>query len=395
MSEFIGKTIGQYQLVEDINETGNALVYKGFQPSVNRYVAVKILKPSVARQPEEVQRFRQQGELLAQLQHPRLLEVYETGEVEGVFFRAARLAENGSLGDRLAFGPQNPFYETSQAVNLFQGIVEGLEFIHSRGYIHGNLKPGNILLDAGMQPLLSDFGLPGKLGNVSSSYMAPEQVQGGVVDRRADVYALGALLYASLAGVEPPAGVVVSPRSNRPDLPEAVEMVVFKAMAQNPDQRFQSATEFFSAMQTALLTALPASTPPPVPAVAPMPTVSQSVTVESQKKGTNWVGIVIGVFVILALCIGAVFIYRTYSQNQPADPIDPPPPVEQPTNEPMPTQEPLPTQPPEPPAQLPEDQPDSPPQESPGTGLPICNSIGLVGVPLVVIGASRLRKKRR
>jgi outer membrane biosynthesis protein TonB len=129
-----------------------------------------------------------------------------------------------------------------------------------------------------------------------------------------------------------------------------------------------------------------------------MPTVSQSVTVESQKKGTNWVGIVIGVFVVMALCIGAVLIYRTYSENQPADPIEPPPPVEQPTNEPMPTQPPIeqPTTPPEePPAQLPEDQPDSPPQEPPGTDLPICNSIGLIGVPLVVIGVSRLRKKRR
>jgi serine/threonine protein kinase len=109
MSELIGKTIGQYQVVEDINETGNTLVYKGFQPSVNRYVAVKILKPSVARKPEEVQRFRQQGEILALLLHPRLLEVYETGESEGLVFRAERLAESGSLQDRLAFGPQNPF----------------------------------------------------------------------------------------------------------------------------------------------------------------------------------------------------------------------------------------------------------------------------------------------
>ena len=388
MSELIGKTIGQYQLIEDIKETGKTLVYKGFQPSVNRYVAVKILKPGIARQPEEMQRFRQQGDLLAQLQHPRLLEVYETGEAEGMIFRATRLAENGSLQDRLIFGPQNPFYETNQAINLFREIVEGLEFIHSRGYIHGNLKPGNILLDAMMHPLLSDFGLPGKLGDVSSPYIAPEQVQGGVVDRRSDVYALGALLYATLVGVEPPAGVAASPRSSRPDLPADVEMVIFKAMAQNPGQRFQSANEFFYAMQTAFTTPLPVSQP----VYAPMPTVSQSVIVESQKKGTSWVGIIVGVLIVLALCFGAVFVYRTYSQNQAVVPTEPGlpgeprptrPPIERPTN--LPDDQ---------PAQLPEGDSQPPQQEQPGSGLPICNSIGLVGVPLVLIGARRVRKKR-
>jgi serine/threonine protein kinase len=289
--------------------------------------------------------------------------------------------------------------------------VEGLEFIYSRGYIHGNLKPGNILLDTMLKPLLSDFGLPGRLvpGSVGSPYMAPEQVQGGVVDRRADVYALGALLYATLAGAEPPAGVVVSPRSSRPDLPESVEMVIFKAMAQNPDQRFQSATEFFNAMQTALVTPQPVSPPvyqpAPAPAVAPVPTVSQTVNVESQKRGTNWVGIIIAIFVLIALCLGAIFLYQNYSQNHASAPVATNPPVTQPTivqptNEPNATKAPRPTKPAnEQPTNPPETQPTNPPEnqptrQPPGGGSPICGSLGLIVLPMAVIGANRFKKKR-
>ncbi len=141
-----------------------------------------------------------------------------------------------------------------RATQLFQEIVEGVEQIHSQGYVHGNITPSNILLDEMLHPLLSDFGLPARIGTAVSPFLAPEQVQGGIVDRRADVYALGVLLYTTLVGAEPPAGLVVSPRSRRPDIPEGVERVIFKAMAQNPDQRFQSATEFFSAMRTAFET---------------------------------------------------------------------------------------------------------------------------------------------
>lgn len=253
MPELIGKSIGPYQLIAEINETGNSMVYKGIQPAANRYVAVKILKPGAAHSPEVVQRYQQEGDMLAQFHHPRLLEVYETGEVQGLVYRAARLAENGSLQDHLAFGLKNFFYETSRASLLFQEIVEGLEFIYAQGYIHGNLKPAKILLDAMLHPLLSDFGLPARIGDGTSPYLAPEQVRGGMVDRRVDVYALGVLLYTALAGAAPQPRVVVSLRTRRPDVPEGVESVVLKAMAQNPDQRFQSAADFFEDLQTAFI----------------------------------------------------------------------------------------------------------------------------------------------
>ncbi len=436
MSELTGRTIGQYQLIEEKSETANSLVYKAFQPALNRYVAVKILKPSSARQPETVQRFRQQGDLLAQLHHPRLIEVYETGEATGNVFQAMRLAENGSLRDQLAAGVQSPFYQTQRAVLLFQEIVEGLEFIHSQGYIHGNITPNNILLDDMLHPLLSDFGLPGRVNREITPYLAPEQVQGGMVDRRTDVYALGVLLFTTLVSAEPPAGVVVSPRSRRPDLPESVERVIFKAMAQNPDQRFQSGTEFSNALRTAFATPPPAPqpvyAPPPPPTVAPLPTVSQTINVTGQKKGANWVAIILGVLLVLILCVGAMTIYQVYLQNQSVTPGAPTQPVEQPTQAPpiiilpsqppavtqvlptkesRPTNEPRPTQPPNQPTNPPEqptqppalrtqppqvEQPVAPPaQATPGTGFLPCGSVGLIVAPMLVLGASRLKKKYR
>ena len=99
---------------------------------------------------------------------------------------------------------------------MISGVVAGLEKIHAQGYVHGNLEPGNIYLDEGGVPLLTDFGLPKPPGAPLTPYMSPEQSQGGIVDRRTDVYALGVLLYEMLTGETPPPGVVVSPQGQTP-----------------------------------------------------------------------------------------------------------------------------------------------------------------------------------
>lgn len=428
MTDLTGKTIGQYQLIEQKGETAYYVLCRAFQPAFNRYAAIKILKPSSARQPDEVQRFRQQGDLQALFHHPRLVEVYETGEANGLFFRAMRWADNGSLRDQVSLGMQSQFYNPRAALALFQGIVEGLEQIHAQGYIHGNLTPGNVLLDELMQPLLNDYGLPARIGGPATPYQAPEQVQGGIVDRRSDVYALGVLLYTTLVGAEPPAGVVASLRARRPEIPDAVDRVVFKALAQNPDQRFQSASEFLAALQSAIETPQPAPapvyTPPPSPAPVPMQSITQTVNVESEKKGPNVIGILIGVIFVLILCIAAVYSYRVFMENQGAAtavptqpagqptqappiiilPSQPPPVTEvQPTRESRPTNPPeeRPTEPPEQPAEPPEQPPQveqpiaTPVEGSPGTGLLPCGSAAVIFFPMFVWGASQLKKKGR
>ena len=223
MADFIGKTLGQYQITELTKDTISSLIYKGFQPSMNRYVTVSVLK---SQDSAAQQAFKQQNELLAQIQHPNILPIYDSGQAEGQIFRVLRYAEGGVLQDHLM-----QYYESRAAAGLTSGIVAGLEKIHAQGLVHGNLEPGNIYLDEARQPLLTDFGLPRAIGIPLTPYMSPEQVQGGIVDKRTDVYALGVLLYAIVTGQIPPPGVVISPRAIRPDLPESVEKVIFKAMA--------------------------------------------------------------------------------------------------------------------------------------------------------------------
>ena len=133
MTDYSGKTIGEYQLIELIDQTGQALVYKGFQPSMNRYIAVKVLKPGVARDQIIIQQFNQFSELATRLQHPGLMPVYDSGQDEGVFYRAMPFMQGGSLTNNL------PAYrDLQQAFGLLQQIVVALEYIHGQGFFHGN-----------------------------------------------------------------------------------------------------------------------------------------------------------------------------------------------------------------------------------------------------------------
>jgi len=419
MSELLGKTIGEYQVVEDLDESGDTMVFKGFQPSMNRFVALKMLKPSAARDPNAVQIFIQQGELMARMPHPNIMEVYNSGQEGGLFFRAERFAESGSLQDHL-----NWFYDQRLLPGLFEQIVGAIEYIHAHGYVHGNLNPRNILLDDQKRPLLTDFGTPPRQIQLPSPYLAPEQLHGGAVDSRTDVYALGVLLFEIATGQAPPPGVIANLRTHRPDMPQALEQTIYKSMAQNPDQRFHTAGEFLSAMQIALQEPAPVQSilyqQAPIP--APTPMVSQSVTVEGQNSRTNWLAIVLGILVISILCIGSFLVFRYLTAEQRTEtgvqlPVQPPPgatiivpTVVMPTREPRPTQPPEePTLPPAEPTQPPDVPADEPPQdenppedkeatpEGPGGRLAerlpeSCGSVGLISLGVAVVISTRSRK---
>jgi serine/threonine protein kinase len=386
MTELIGKNVGQYQIIELILDTSEAQLYKGFQPNMNRYVAVKVLK---SQDPASVQAFTQQNELLAQFQHPNILPIIDSGQSEGVTYRILRYVEDGLLRDHL-FQYRDP----RKAAGLISRIVEGLEKIHAQGLVHGNLEPNNIFLDEGGQPLLTDFGLPKTPGAPVTPYMSPEQTQGAIVDRRTDVYALGVLLYEMLTGETPPPGVVVSPRAKRPDLPESVERVILKAMAQNPDARFQSAREFQNALTTALQPVVPAQTPAPQQP-APQPVQPASPPPPAARK-TNWAAIILGIVLVIVICGGLGLILGWWSNQEGETPTEPTsPPAEiiptdappEPTEPPEPTQEPEATQPPE---------PTTPPEGGEPPQLPeVCNSTGFVGGFFVLGSFLMVRKRSR
>jgi len=384
MSEYLGKTIGEYQLIELAAEYENTMVFKGFQPSRNNYVFVTALKPHVARDAANVQRFLQSAQLVAQMHHPNILPVYDSGQAEGLTYRVTSFVEGGTLRDKLVW-----FQDTNAMLELIRQVTAGLQYIHTQGYIHGNLKASTTFLDAQRHPLLSNIGMTAMSGTAPDAYASPEQTQGSVVDKRSDVYALGVLVYEILVGETPPPGMVVSLRAKRPDLSESIERVVLKAMAQNPDQRHQSAAEFQTALQNAIQSPAQAEALPAAPASG----VSQNVQV-SQPKGTNWAAIILGVLLLVVLCGGfSFFILPRLMGDQGTDIVQPTaiqPLPEQPTVAPPPEQ---PTEAPpieQPPEQLPEE-----PSEPPSGGLPdICGSIGGVG-GLVLVSVVMTRKRRK
>ncbi len=391
MSEYVGKTIGEYQLVELVTEDENTMVFKGFQPSTNNYVLVTALKPHVARDTASTQRFLQAAQLATQMHHSNILPVYGSGQAEGLTYCVTPFFEGGTLRENLSF-----FQDTNAMLQLIKQVTAALEYIHTQGYVHGNLKSSSTYLDVQRSPLLSGIGATTMSGVIPDAYVSPEQAQGGIVDKRSDVYALGVLVYEVLVGETPPPGMVVSLRSKRPDLPDTVERVILRAMAQNPDQRFQSAAEF----QTALQNAVQSPAQPDALPLTPVPAVSQNVQV-SQPKGTNWTAIILGVLLVAVLCGGfTFFILPNLRDGQETDIVQPTaiqPLPEQPTVAPPPEL---------PPEQPPEQPPEAPPIEQPPEQLPeapsqppdnqrpdICGSIGGVG-GLVLVSVLMAKKRR-
>ncbi|MEA3327668.1 MAG: serine/threonine-protein kinase [Chloroflexota bacterium] len=372
MSDLIGKTYGEYQLVQLMAENEHTLLIKAFQPRLDRYVGFTILKPHAVRDTSIVQRFLQAAEIQSQMQHEHILPVYEYGQEGDMVYRVSPFQEFGTVQDNL-----NLFHDLNSAVVLISQITEGLDHIYARGYIHGMLSSTNTYLDDHQRPLLSDFGISRPAGSTQDPYASPEQVQGGVVDQRTDVYSLGVLLYELLTGVTPPAFVVSAPSAKRPGLPAQVDHVVLKAMAQNPEQRFQSPSELRNALQNAVKS--PAAGPTVTDTQpTPTPAVSQSVNVQ-QPKRTNWTAIILSVILIAVIIAGAILI-PPLLKGDTTDVPTAEQPIEPPVDEPV-----------EPPA----DDPSDPGIKLPD-GLPdFCYSIGgaaSIGVVGITLAA---RKKKQ
>ncbi len=273
MSDLVPTDLGQYQLQDVVRHGGMATVYKAYQASLDRYVAVKVLAGNSDAQ--FAARFKREAQAIAQLQHPNILPIYDYGEQNGLFYLVVQYIDNGTtLGDLLGT-PMEPV----AALRLTVRVLAALEYAHQRGIIHRDIKPANILMPSPTWPLLADFGIA-KLLNDSGgrrltmsgifigtpAYVAPEQAFGSLVDARTDLYSLGVVLYEMLTGrvpfdadtpmsmlgkhaYEPPP----PPRSLNPDLPPAVEPVLLRALAKDPADRYQSASLMAEALERAAL----------------------------------------------------------------------------------------------------------------------------------------------
>ncbi len=367
----IGKQFGSYELKELLGRGGMAAVYRGFQASIDRSVAVKVLPAELLADPHFSARFSNEARTLAKLTHPSILPLYDFGEANGMPFIVMPLMTNGTLADRLKGGP----LPLAEVVRVITAVAQALDFANKQGILHRDIKPNNILFDQHDNPYLADFGIAKAMESSTSltgtgiigtpDYMSPEQARGDALDHRSDLYSLGVVTYQSLTGHQlfratTPMGVIFkhvseAPRSLRElsrEVPEAVDRVVLRALAKNPIERYGSASEFARALSRAASEALAtppaegtaiheepptekmqeagdtgwglpvaptgvASSPPPtagsgIPAGTAagsfsLPSSSINPTPPAKSGGTNWLLIGGAAAVLLVLCCGLVF----------------------------------------------------------------------------------------
>ena len=272
MEDLTGRQFGHYQIVAPLGEGGMAAVYKAYQPSMERYVAVKVLPRHMAASEEFVSRFRREAKLLAQLQHPHILPVFDYGEADSYPYIVMPFVQSGTLAELLHKRPQT----LSEIRRIMIQVGDALSYAHTRGMIHRDIKPSNVLIDERGNCLLTDFGLA-RMAEASTkitasgtimgtpAYMSPEQGAGSTIDHRSDIYSLGIIFYEMVTGrvpytAETPIAVVFkhiqdplpSARQLNPNLPESVELLLLKALAKNPEDRYQKAEDFVQAIQKAI-----------------------------------------------------------------------------------------------------------------------------------------------
>jgi tRNA A-37 threonylcarbamoyl transferase component Bud32 len=260
-----GRPFAKYQLLDVVAQGGMGVVYKAHDTVLGRTVALKMIRSGALAHPEEIARFTREAQAASRLDHPNIIAVYEVGEHQQHHFFTMAFAAGGSLAgqrERLTQAPR-------EAVALVEKVARGVHYAHSRGILHRDLKPGNILLDERGEPKVSDFGLA-KLLDASveltqsgqrmgtPAYMAPEQAAGQAsrVGPPCDVWALGVILYELLTGSRPFAAGErdeltrqiltsdpLSPRQLRPELDDALQTVVLKCLEKEPDRRYATAAD--------------------------------------------------------------------------------------------------------------------------------------------------------
>lgn len=262
----IPREFGDYELLGEIGRGGMGIVYRAQELSTGRLVALKMLLHGMFMSAAEVRRFRNEARTAAGLAHDNIMPIYHVGEHQGHLFYTMPWIQGINLAQRIAAGPLDP----RVAARLLLTVAEAVAFAHSRGVVHRDLKPANILLDEHERPYVADFGLARQLGEDphgitltgdvlgTPNYMAPEQVNGhhALIGIPADVYAMGAVLYALLVGQPPfqsnsiPATLQkicstdpVPPRQIRRGVPRDLETICLKCLEKSPANRYRSAQE--------------------------------------------------------------------------------------------------------------------------------------------------------
>jgi serine/threonine-protein kinase len=346
---------GRYELGELIGYGGMAEVHRGRDIRLGRDVAIKVLRADLARDPSFLNRFRREAQSAAGLNHPSIVSVYDTGEdvgAEGTSqpYIVMEYVEGRTLRDILKTEGRLP---PRRAMEIVADVSAALDFSHRSGLVHRDVKPANVMITPSGAVKVMDFGIARAVADNSATvtqtanvigtaqYLSPEQARGEAVDARSDVYSTGCLLYELVTGVPPfqgdsPVAVAyqhvrenaAAPSSRVPGLPRALDSIVMKALAKNPQNRYQSAGEMRSDLQRALAnqpvsaeavmtdaerTQFIARTPPP-PIMVPQGGESSGEPERDRRNAVIWVAIVIALLVVVG--VGAFFIYKLSSSNK-------------------------------------------------------------------------------
>jgi len=298
-----GRTIGKYQLLEKLGRGGMAEVYKGYQESLDRYVAIKLMHAFLVTEQDFLLRFKREAKAMASLRHPNIVAIYDFDVYrDDIYYLVMEYVSGGTLKQKLEnLGAAGEALPLEQAVQIALQVAEALDYAHGRGMVHRDVKPANIMLNEDGRAILTDFGIVKLVGGQTMaytatgaligtpSYMSPEQALGKPGDERVDIYALGVLLFQMTTGQLPysadtPLAVIMQhvntpipePARFNPNVPPALQDIILRAMAKEPDDRYQTARDMAADLRalqlapdakTAVFTPPP---PPPAPSMAPM-----------------------------------------------------------------------------------------------------------------------------
>ena len=277
-SNWIGKTLGNRYVIEEIlGQGGMSAVYKATDPNLKRVVAIKMIHTHLSGNPDFVKRFEEEAASVAQLRHHGIIQVHDFNRDGDTYYMVLEFVPGETIQAHLKrLNDAKRRLSPTQAIEYMANTCDAVDYAHQRGMIHRDIKPANIMINTLGQAILMDFGIAKIVGSQrhtatgavvgTAMYMSPEQIKGEQPDRRTDIYSLGVTLFEMVSG-HPPFEAesamtlmmmhindpVPNVRELNPEVPEALVAVINKALAKDPNQRFQTAAQMASALRNALV----------------------------------------------------------------------------------------------------------------------------------------------